>query len=141
MLKELKKKNANIYTKAAELFRSLCQNAKRNGKADDEVCYRSSNTHQGILVKGSDQTLTNDNLPSKTDSVANRIQTTSDETPAHDVTDRVLLPVEYGNTSAQDTDDNVTSQPMAAEILDKFTGPSSPTATLSAYNVESSVSS
>ncbi|GFO29377.1 hypothetical protein PoB_005588200 [Plakobranchus ocellatus] len=71
----------------------------------------------------------NGNSPSKTDGVANRIQAVSDETPAHDVTDRVLLPVQYGNTSAQDTDDNVTNQPITAEILDILTGPSSPTAT------------
>ncbi|GFN88179.1 hypothetical protein PoB_001468500 [Plakobranchus ocellatus] len=72
----------------------------------------------------------NYNSPSKTDGVVNQIQATSDETPAHDVTDRVLLPVESGNTSGQD--DNVLSQPVAAEILDISTGPSSPIATPSA---------
>ncbi|GFO37116.1 hypothetical protein PoB_006362100 [Plakobranchus ocellatus] len=77
-----------------------------------------------------------DKSPSKTDGAANRIQATSDETPAHDVTDRVLLPVEHGNTSAQVTNDNVTSQPKTTEILDIPTGPSLSTATLSALDVE-----
>ncbi|KAK4326719.1 hypothetical protein Pmani_002738 [Petrolisthes manimaculis] len=83
----------------------------------------------------------NDNSLSQTDGVANQIQATSDETPTHDVTEDVLLPVEHGSTSTQYTVDNVTSQPMTAEILDLPTGPSSPTATSSAYNVESPVSS
>ncbi|GFO04154.1 hypothetical protein PoB_003065900 [Plakobranchus ocellatus] len=81
----------------------------------------------------------NDNSLSQIDGVANRIQATSDETRARDVTDRVLLQVEHGNTSAQDTNDNVTSQPMTAEILYIPTGPSSLIATPSAYDVESSV--
>ncbi|GFO26543.1 hypothetical protein PoB_005304800 [Plakobranchus ocellatus] len=61
--------------------------------------------------------------------------------PAYDVTDRVLLPEEHGSTSTQDTGDNVTSQPMTAEIFYIPIGPSSPTSTPSAYNVESPVSS
>ncbi|GFN94423.1 hypothetical protein PoB_002092900 [Plakobranchus ocellatus] len=69
-----------------------------------------------------------------------KIQATSFKTPAYDVIDRVLLPVEHGSTSAQDTDDNVTNQPMTAKILYVPTGPSSPTGTPSAYNVESPVS-
>ncbi|GFO12262.1 hypothetical protein PoB_003876700 [Plakobranchus ocellatus] len=40
---------------------------------------------------------------SHTDSAGNQIQVTSDEKPARYVTDRVLLPVELGSTSAQDT--------------------------------------
>ena len=83
----------------------------------------------------------NDNSLSQTDGVANQIQATSDETSTHDVTEDVLLPVEHGSTTTQYTGDNVTSQPMTAEILDLPTGPSSPTATPSAYNVESPVSS
>ncbi|GFO06753.1 integrase core domain protein [Plakobranchus ocellatus] len=83
----------------------------------------------------------NDSSLSQTNRVANQIQATSDETRAHDVTDRVLLPVEHGYTSAQDTGDNLTSQQMTAEILDIPTRPSSLTATLSAYDVESPVSS
>ncbi|KAK7109730.1 hypothetical protein V1264_013720 [Littorina saxatilis] len=83
----------------------------------------------------------NDNSLSQTDGVANQIQATSDETPAHDVTDGVLLPDEHDSTSAQDTGDNVTSQPMTAEIVELPTGPSSPTATPSAYDVDSPVSS
>ncbi|XP_068226241.1 mucin-1-like [Palaemon carinicauda] len=83
----------------------------------------------------------NDNSLSQTDGVANQIQGTSHETPIHDLTEDVLLPVEHGSTTTQYTGDNVTSQPMAAEILDLPTGPSSPTATPSAYNVESPVSS
>ncbi|XP_076061581.1 uncharacterized protein LOC143037330 [Oratosquilla oratoria] len=79
----------------------------------------------------------NDNSLSQTDGVANQIQATSDETSTHDVTEDVLLPVEHGSTTTQYTGDNVTSQPMTAEILDLPTGPSSPTATPSAYNVES----
>ena len=74
----------------------------------------------------------NDNSLSQTAGVANQMQATSDETPTHDVTEDVLLPVEHGSTSTQDTGDNVTSQPMTAEILDLPTGPSSPTATPSA---------
>ena len=62
---------------------------------------------------------------SQTDGVANQIQADDDETPTHDVT-------EDGSTSTQYTGDNVTSQPMTAEILDLPTGPSSPTATPSA---------
>ncbi|GFO43456.1 hypothetical protein PoB_006996100 [Plakobranchus ocellatus] len=57
------------------------------------------------------------------------------------VTYCVLLPVEHGNTSAQDTDNNVTSQPMTAEIPGIPTRPSSPKAIPSAYDVESSVNS
>ncbi|GFO26115.1 hypothetical protein PoB_005262000 [Plakobranchus ocellatus] len=92
------------------------------------VQYSPRNSRPGVRSDSD-----NDNSPSKTDDcVANRIQATSDETPAHDVTDRVLLPLEYGDTSAQDTDDNVTSQSMTAEIFNIPTGPSSPTATLSA---------
>ncbi|GFO11196.1 reverse transcriptase [Plakobranchus ocellatus] len=54
------------------------------------------------------------------------------QTPSHDVTDRVLLPVEHGRISAHDTGDNVASQPTIAVILDIPKGPSSPTATPSA---------
>ncbi|GFO46559.1 hypothetical protein PoB_007306400 [Plakobranchus ocellatus] len=54
---------------------------------------------------------------------------------------RVLLPVEHSSTSAQDTGDNVTSQPMKAGIFGMPTGPSSPTPTPSAYDVESPFSS
>ncbi|GFO44270.1 cst complex subunit stn1-like [Plakobranchus ocellatus] len=73
--------------------------------------------------------------------MANQTQAINDETPAHDVTDRVLLSVGNGSKSAQDTGGNVTSQPMTSEILDIPRGPSSPTATPSAYDVESLVSS
>ncbi|GFN94404.1 hypothetical protein PoB_002091000 [Plakobranchus ocellatus] len=57
------------------------------------------------------------------------------------MTDHVLLPVERSNTSAQDTNDDVTSQPLTAKICDIPTGHSSPTATPSAYDFESPVSS
>ncbi|XP_068223541.1 uncharacterized protein [Palaemon carinicauda] len=83
----------------------------------------------------------NDNSLAQTDGVANQIQATSDETTTHDLTEDVLLPVEHGSTTTQYTGDNVTSQPMTEEILDLSTGPSSPRATPSAYNVESPVSS
>ncbi|GFO32915.1 hypothetical protein PoB_005942000 [Plakobranchus ocellatus] len=73
--------------------------------------------------------------------MSDHIQVTSDETRAHDVTNSVLLQVKHGNASAQDTNDNVTSQPMAAEIIDIPTRPSSHTATPSAHDVESPVSS
>ncbi|XP_068234073.1 KRAB-A domain-containing protein 2-like [Palaemon carinicauda] len=52
----------------------------------------------------------NDNSLSQTDGVASQIQATSDETPTHDLTEDVLLPVEHGNTTTQYTGDNVTSQ-------------------------------
>ncbi|GFO48625.1 hypothetical protein PoB_007513000 [Plakobranchus ocellatus] len=83
-----------------------------------------------------------DNSLSQADGVAKQIQATSDETRARDVTDCALLPIEHGNTtSAHDTDNNVTSQPMRTEILDMPTRPSSHTATPSAYDVEGPVSS
>ncbi|GFN81863.1 hypothetical protein PoB_000836900 [Plakobranchus ocellatus] len=47
----------------------------------------------------------------------------------------------WGSTSAQDTGDNVTSQPMTIEIFDIPTGPCSSTATPSANDVEGPVSS
>ncbi|GFO20125.1 cytochrome c [Plakobranchus ocellatus] len=52
--------------------------------------------------------------------------------------DRVQHPEEPCSRPAQDTDDNKTSQPMTAKILDISTGPSSPTATTTAYDVETS---
>ncbi|XP_068231966.1 KRAB-A domain-containing protein 2-like [Palaemon carinicauda] len=53
MLKELPKKYANIATKAIELFNLLCQECQKKQKtADGEGGCHSSNTHQGILVKG-----------------------------------------------------------------------------------------
>jgi hypothetical protein len=67
-------------------------------------------------------------------------QTTSDETPAHDDTDCALLQVEHGSTSAMDTGDNVSNQPMATETLELLTGPSSPTATPSALDDDSPAS-
>ncbi|GFN98157.1 hypothetical protein PoB_002466300 [Plakobranchus ocellatus] len=82
-----------------------------------------------------------DNPLSQADGVANRIQATTDETRARDVIDCVLLRVEHGNTPAQHTDHNVTSQPMTAETCDIPTGHSSPTATPSAYDFENPVSS
>ncbi|XP_068232019.1 uncharacterized protein [Palaemon carinicauda] len=58
-----------------------------------------------------------------------KIQATSDETPTHDLTEDVLLPVKHSSTTTKYTGDNVTSQPTTAEILDLPTGPSLPTAT------------
>ena len=65
----------------------------------------------------------NENSLSQTDGAANQIQATNDETTTVGVTDSVLLPVELERTSAQD--------------IDLPTGPSLPTATQSAYDVDS----
>ncbi|GFO28968.1 integrase core domain protein [Plakobranchus ocellatus] len=68
----------------------------------------------------------NNNSLSQTDGVANQIQVTNDETPAYDMTDRVLPPVGCKGTSVQDTGDIVTSRPMTTESLDIPTKPSPP---------------
>ena len=74
-----------------------------------EVIARMETEEDFLAVKPVRPDSDNNNSLSKTDGVANKIQVTSNETPKHDLTEDVLLSVEYGSTTTPYTGDNVTS--------------------------------